>query len=91
MTAALEWAPKVRVNSLTCGMVRTELAHVYYGDEAGVAAVGATVPMGRLAEPSEIGDVAVFLSSQLASYVTGADVAAHGGGERPPFLDATNR
>ena len=91
MTAALEWAPRVRVNTLTCGMVRTELAHVYYGDEAGVAAVGATVPMGRIAEPSEIGDVAVFLASPLASYVTGADVAAHGGGERPPFLDATNR
>jgi len=30
----------------------------------------------------------VWLASDLASYVTGAEIAAHGGGERPPFLDA---
>jgi len=90
MTAALEWAPKVRVNGLTVGMVRTELAHLYYGDEEGIAAVGATVPIGRLATPSEIGDTCVYLGSSLASYVTGANVAVHGGGERPPFIDAAN-
>ncbi|KJY45149.1 short-chain dehydrogenase, partial [Streptomyces sp. NRRL S-444] len=42
---AVEWAPEVRVNSLVLGMVRTELAHLHYGDEAGIAAVGATVPL----------------------------------------------
>jgi NAD(P)-dependent dehydrogenase (short-subunit alcohol dehydrogenase family) len=30
----------------------------------------------------------VYLASPLASYVTGAELAVHGGGERPPFLDA---
>ena len=85
----MEWAPKVRVNHVTAGMIRTELAHLYYGDEAGIAAVGATVPIGRLANPSEIGDVCLFLASPLAGYVTGADISAHGGGERPPFLDAS--
>jgi len=89
-TTALEWAPKVRVNHITAGMIRTELAHLYYGDEDGIAAVGATVPLGRLAEPGEIGNVCLFLASDLASYVTGADIAAHGGGERPPFLGAAN-
>lgn len=89
-TAAMEWAPKVRVNHVTAGMVRTEQAHLYYGDEEGIAAVGATIPIGHLASPSEIGDVCVFLASPLASYVTGSDVSAHGGGERPPFLDAAN-
>ncbi|GAA5169479.1 SDR family oxidoreductase [Pseudonocardia eucalypti] len=87
-TLAVEWAPKVRVNALVVGMVRTELAHLHYGDESGVAAVGATVPLGRLAEPSEIGACAVFLASPMASYVTGAALQVHGGGERPRFLDA---
>jgi NAD(P)-dependent dehydrogenase (short-subunit alcohol dehydrogenase family) len=87
MTTALEWAPKVRVNAVTAGMIRTELAHLFYGDEAGIAAVGATVPLGRLAMPSEIGDVCVYLASSLASYVSGANIAAHGGGEAPAFLE----
>ncbi|MFD7440355.1 SDR family oxidoreductase [Streptomyces sp. NPDC059909] len=85
---AVEWAPEVRVNTLVLGMVRTELSHLHYGDEAGVAAVGRTVPLGRLAEPDEIGDAAVFLASQRAAYVTGASLLVHGGGERPAFLDA---
>ncbi|MFJ3881738.1 SDR family oxidoreductase [Streptomyces sp. NPDC090077] len=85
---AVEWAPEVRVNSLVLGMVRTELAHLHYGDEAGVAAVGATVPLGRLAEPSDVGEAAVFLASGRAGYVSGASLLVHGGGERPAFLDA---
>ncbi|MFE2879979.1 SDR family oxidoreductase [Streptomyces roseus] len=85
---AVEWAPEVRVNSLVLGMVRTELAHLHYGDEAGIAAVGATVPMGRLADPSDVGAAAVFLASGRAGYVSGASLLVHGGGERPAFLDA---
>ncbi|MFD5425118.1 SDR family oxidoreductase [Streptomyces sp. NPDC127084] len=85
---AVEWAPRVRVNTLVPGMVRTELAPLHYGDEAGVAAVGRTVPLGRLAEPDEIGEAAVFLASARAAYVSGASLLVHGGGERPAFLDA---
>jgi NAD(P)-dependent dehydrogenase (short-subunit alcohol dehydrogenase family) len=83
-TLAVEWAPKVRVNALDVGMVRTE-ASAHYGD---VAAVGATVPLGRLAEPEEIGRCAAFLASPLASYVSGARLAVHGGGESPAYLSA---
>jgi NAD(P)-dependent dehydrogenase (short-subunit alcohol dehydrogenase family) len=89
-TLAVEWAPKVRVNAVTAGMVRTEQSHLYYGDEAGIAAVGATVPLGRLAEPEDIGDVCLFLASPLASYVSGAEIVVHGGGEKPSYLDAAN-
>ncbi|WP_326649266.1 MULTISPECIES: SDR family oxidoreductase [unclassified Streptomyces] len=85
---AVEWAPEVRVNTLVLGMVRTELSPLHYGDDEGVAAVGRTVPLGRLAEPSEIGDAAVFLASERAAYVSGASLLVHGGGERPAFLDA---
>ncbi|MFH7600388.1 SDR family oxidoreductase [Streptomyces racemochromogenes] len=86
---AVEWAPEVRVNSLVLGMVRTELAHLHYGDAAGVAAVAATVPLGRLAEPADVGEAAVFLASDRAAYVSGASLLVHGGGERPAFLSAS--
>ncbi|MCF1508402.1 SDR family oxidoreductase [Streptomyces glomeratus] len=85
---AVEWAPEVRVNTLVVGMVRTELSHLHYGDEDGIAAVSRTVPLGRLAEPYDIGEAAVFLASDAAAYVTGASLLVHGGGERPAFLDA---
>ena len=85
---AVEWAPKVRLNSIDVGLVRTEQTDMHYGGEAGVAAIEATIPLGRLARPEEIGRVAAFLASPLASYVSGATIAAHGVGEPPPFLAA---
>lgn len=85
---AVEWAPDVRVNTLVVGMVRTELSQLHYGDEGGIAAVSRTVPMGRLAEPLDVGRAAVFLASDAAAYITGAGLLVHGGGERPAFLDA---
>ncbi len=87
-TLAVEWAPRVRVNAITAGMIHTEQSHLHYGDEAGIAAVAETVPLGRLGQPSDVGDVCVFLASPLASYVTGASILMHGGGERPAFLAA---
>jgi len=87
-TLAVEWAPRVRVNAVTAGMIRTEQAHLHYGDEAGIASVAATVPLGRLGEPRDVGDACLFLASPLASYVSGANLLVHGGGERPAFLDA---
>ncbi len=89
-TLAVEWAPKVRVNALTVGPVRTELAHLHYGDEVGVAAVARTIALGRLAEPEDVGRACVFLASPLAEYITGAAILLHGGGTRPAFLDAAN-
>ncbi|NEW52779.1 SDR family oxidoreductase [Nocardia cyriacigeorgica] len=85
---AVEWAPKVRVNSLVVGPVETELSQMHYGDADGVAAVGATIPLGRLARPEDIGRCVAFLASPLAGYVSGATLEVHGGGERPAFLDA---
>ncbi len=85
---AVEWAPKVRVNSITAGLIRTEQSHLHYGDEAGVAAVAATVPLGRMAVPEDIGDACLFLASPLASYISGSSITLHGGGEKPAFLEA---
>jgi len=88
---AVEWAPKVRVNAVVAGMILTEQAHLHYGDEAGIAAVAATVPLGRLGEPRDVGDVCLFLASPLARYISGAGILLHGGGERPAFLEAAKK
>jgi NAD(P)-dependent dehydrogenase (short-subunit alcohol dehydrogenase family) len=87
-TMAVEWGPKVRVNSVVVGLVVTEQAHLFYGDDEGIAAVGATVPLGRMADPTDVADVCVFLASPLSRYVSGAEVLVHGGGEKPAYMGA---
>lgn len=86
---AMEWGPKVRVNAIDVGLCRTEQTDDHYGDDARVAAIEGTIPLGRMATPLEIGHLAVFLASDLASYVSGARVACDGGGEPPVFLHIT--
>jgi NAD(P)-dependent dehydrogenase (short-subunit alcohol dehydrogenase family) len=87
---ALEWAPKVRVNHITAGLILTESAAEYYGPDHG-ASVATAIPMGRMAVPADVASACLFLASPLASYITGADLAVHGGGEIPArFLAARN-
>ena len=86
-TTGQEWVPKVRVNMVTVGMVRTELVHQWYGDDENIARTEARIPIGRLALPTDVGDACVFLSSPLASYVSGAALLVHGGGDWPAFLE----
>lgn len=83
---AIEWAPRVRINAIDVGLCRTENTDDHYGGDGGVAEIERTIPLGRMARPEEVGQVAVFLASDLASYVSGARIACHGGGEPPAFL-----
>jgi NAD(P)-dependent dehydrogenase (short-subunit alcohol dehydrogenase family) len=87
-TLAIEWAPKVRVNAVTAGMIETEQAHLFYGEGEARARVAATVPLGRLGTPRDVAGACLFLASPLAAYITGASLLVHGGGEKPAFLDA---
>ncbi|MEU7907125.1 SDR family oxidoreductase [Actinoplanes sp. NPDC049118] len=82
VSLAMEWAPKVRVNSLVVGPVATELADTH----ADPAVVARTVPMGRAATPADVAQACLLLASPLAGYVTGAALAVHGGGEWPGYL-----
>lgn len=88
-TLAVEWAPKVRVNSVVVGMVETEQSELFYGDEESIAAISRNVPLGRLAKPDDVGWAAAFLASDVASYISGASLEVHGGGEPPHYLAAT--
>ena len=82
---AMEWGPRVRVNAIDVGLCRTENTDDHYGGDERVAAIERTIPLGRMAAPLEVGHVAVFLASDLASYVSGPRVTSAGGGE-PPLL-----
>lgn len=86
-TLAMEWAPVVRVNMVTAGMVRTEIFEDYYGGPEGAAAVSATVPLGRVAEPADVGNAVAWLASPLAGFVSGANIVVHGGGEQLAFFE----
>ena len=90
-TLAVEWAPKVRINSVDVGLCRTEDTADHYGGDSTVEAIEATIPLGRMAEPEEIGRVVAFLASDLASYVSGATLACQGGGEPPVFLHVVTK
>lgn len=86
---AMEWAPRVRVNHIITGLIRTDSAAAVYGPDGG-AAVARTIPMGRMAVPEDVAKACMYLASTLSDYVTGADVAVHGGGEYPARYVATH-
>ncbi len=87
---AVEWAPKVRVNTVVPGPVATEAAGAaHYADVGGAEAVAGTVPLGRLAVPGDVADACLFLASPQASYISGAALLLHGGGEWPAWQSAT--
>jgi NAD(P)-dependent dehydrogenase (short-subunit alcohol dehydrogenase family) len=88
-TLAVEWGPKVRINSVVVGMVETEQSELFYGDADSIAAISKNVPLGRLAKPADVGWAAAFLASDAASYISGASLEVHGGGEPPHYLATT--
>jgi NAD(P)-dependent dehydrogenase (short-subunit alcohol dehydrogenase family) len=80
-TLALEWAPKVRVNCVSAGMIATEDVATQYGDEAAVERVSATVPLGRMGTPADIAEAVCFLASPAGAFLDAANLVVHGGGE----------
>jgi 3-oxoacyl-[acyl-carrier protein] reductase len=78
-TLAVELAPHgVLVNALAPGYVSTELTR-QNNTPAEIDAISRTIPLGRLADPSEIAEVAAFLVSERNTYITGQLILADGG------------
>ena len=76
---ALDWAPGVRVNCLAPGYVAADLTEEVRADEQLRRSIEERTPLERFADPCEIAAPAVFLASEMASYVTGATLAVDGG------------
>jgi NAD(P)-dependent dehydrogenase (short-subunit alcohol dehydrogenase family) len=77
---AISLAPHgVRVNAIGPGTVVTGLTRHLLKNRKWRDAVYARTPMQRVAEPREIGEVAVFLASEMSSYMTGSTVYVDGG------------
>lgn len=86
---AVEWAPQVRVNAVSAGLVATPGSTDHYGDAEQTARVAATIPRGQFATPTEVGNACLLLACPLASHISGAILSVDGGGEVPSFLQHT--
>ncbi|MGQ0434684.1 MAG: SDR family oxidoreductase [Microthrixaceae bacterium] len=76
-TLAAELAPTVRVNAIAPGLVKTDMARALW--EPAEERIGASMPLGRLGEPPDIANAALFLASDLSSWVTGHTLVVDGG------------
>ena len=78
-SAALEWAPTVRVNCVSPGFIHTPLNDMLVSDEAARSGVEDRTPMGRVGSASETAGLIAFLLSDESSYITGQNVVIDGG------------
>ena len=82
-------AENLTVNAINPGLVATANARSVLGDE-GLAAYGATVPVGRAGTPADIARGCLFLASPAAGYVTGTTIKMDGGSTVAPASGRNN-
>lgn len=76
-TLASDLAPGVRVNAIAPGLVKTDMARALW--EPDEEAVSRGIPLRRLGEPGDIANAALFLASDLSSWMTGHTLVVDGG------------
>jgi len=91
ISAALEYAPTVRVNCVSPGFIDTPLTAMVVGDDSLRSIIEAGTPLGRVGTAAEVAAVVVFLCSEQAAYMTGQNLVIDGGsmlpsGQVDPFL-----
>jgi NAD(P)-dependent dehydrogenase (short-subunit alcohol dehydrogenase family) len=73
------FGPKVRVNTIRCGMFRTDISKAW-GDPTAVDEMARQrIALGRVGEPPEVVGAALFLATDASAYCTGATIALDGG------------
>jgi NAD(P)-dependent dehydrogenase (short-subunit alcohol dehydrogenase family) len=76
-TLAAELAPSVRVNAIAPGLVKTDMARALW--EPAEERIARSLPLGRLGEPADIANAALYLASDLSTWVTGHTLVVDGG------------
>jgi NAD(P)-dependent dehydrogenase (short-subunit alcohol dehydrogenase family) len=77
---AIQFAPHgVRANCIHPGFVDTPMQTVRTSDAAWVEAARASIPLGRFGTPRDVVNAALFLASDEAAYITGAELVVDGG------------
>ena len=76
-TLAADLSPGVRVNAIAPGLVKTDMARALW--EPAEEAIAARMPLRRLGEPADIANAALFLTSDLGSWITGQTIVVDGG------------
>ncbi|MBK5221958.1 MAG: SDR family oxidoreductase [Acidimicrobiia bacterium] len=74
---AVELAPSTRVNAIAPGLVKTDMARALW--EPNEAQLGKGTPLGRIGEPNDIANAALFLASDMGSWITGQTMVVDGG------------
>jgi NAD(P)-dependent dehydrogenase (short-subunit alcohol dehydrogenase family) len=69
----------IRVNAICPGVIRTPLTESYFADEAFEQSLAKTVPQRRYGEPRDVANAALYLASELGSYVNGIALTVDGG------------
>jgi NAD(P)-dependent dehydrogenase (short-subunit alcohol dehydrogenase family) len=72
-------ADGIRVNAICPGLIRTPLTEQYFADDSFEQSLATTVPQGRYGEPIDVANAALYLSSDLGSYVNGIALTVDGG------------
>jgi NAD(P)-dependent dehydrogenase (short-subunit alcohol dehydrogenase family) len=83
-TMAADLSPGVRVNAIAPGLVKTDLARALW--ESGEELIASRMPLKRLGVPDDIAAAALFLASDLASWITGQTLVVDGGALLGSFM-----
>jgi len=77
---ALEWGPSgIRSNVVSPGLIRTPLSEAFYREPGVTERRAGIIPSRRVGQPEDIADAVLYLASERAAYVNGADIAVDGG------------
>jgi NAD(P)-dependent dehydrogenase (short-subunit alcohol dehydrogenase family) len=80
-SAALEYAPTIRVNAVSPGMIHTAMTELLLTEQGlhAAPAMAAKTPLDRVGTPDDIADVVTFLASDMARFITGQNIVIDGG------------
>jgi NAD(P)-dependent dehydrogenase (short-subunit alcohol dehydrogenase family) len=82
-TTALEYAPTIRANCVSPGMIATGLTSLITEDPAFTTVAEEGTPLGRIGTPDDVAEVVAFLCSDAAAYLTGQELVVDGGAGLP--------